>query len=205
MNKGIGLGEAAVMIQRYKEIEKIEDKEEYIKALFKEAKSNYGFGSSNIELQIVPPEMLRGAIGGSDPAMHSVQIRSDIHRSRIFDTIHHEFRHHKQHYLAFNLSPQDYMQAVNKKIEIMTNGKKKNVWNDVNKFISWIESNLNEKQSANNVPADYANFARNCIKALSVYKDVNENKLEYWNNFLEIDARNATKKLEQAVKSHCLA
>ena len=44
MNKNISVGEAKVMADRYKDIEKITDKTEYIKAVFEEAKRNYGFG-----------------------------------------------------------------------------------------------------------------------------------------------------------------
>ena len=116
MNSKITLGEAYVMKKRYESIEKIKDKNEYIKALFEEAKNNFGFEKTNIKLEIVKKEALPDAIGGADSAFQSVKIREDIPRERILSTIHHEFRHHKQHNLAFNLSPENYMHAVNKKI-----------------------------------------------------------------------------------------
>ena len=49
LNPDISIGEAKIMFDRYKEIEKIEDKTEYTKALFEEAKRNFGFKNSKIE------------------------------------------------------------------------------------------------------------------------------------------------------------
>ena len=200
MNSKITLGEAYVMKKRYESIEKIKDKSEYIKALFEEAKNNFGFGKSNIKLETVKKEFMPDAIGGADNAFQSIKIREDIPRERILSTIHHEFRHHKQHYLAFNLSPENYMHAVNKKIEILTNGKVKDVWKDLDKFKTWIEASLNEKQSLKNIPEELIDYAKDCIKAISTYKDASKDFNAYANNFLETDARKAGAAIEKIMK-----
>ena len=88
LNPNISIGDAPIMIERYKDLEKIEDKEEYIKAVFEEAKNNFGFRKSKMQLQISPPEHMQGYIGGADTAFYNVQIRSDIPREKVLETIH---------------------------------------------------------------------------------------------------------------------
>ncbi len=188
------------MIERYKDLEKIEDKEEYIKAVFEEAKNNFGFRKSKMQLQISPPEHMQGYIGGADTAFYNVQIRSDIPREKVLETIHHELRHHKQHYYAYNLSPETYMKAVNKKIEIFTGGKRKDNWKDINKFNEWLSSNLGEQPSVSNVPEQYVPFAQKCTKAIETYVIAHDDRYAYWNNYLEKEARNAGKIISELCK-----
>ena len=99
--------EALDMLNRYKEVEKLGitgTKEEYIKALFKEVKQNYGYKDTPIQLLIeVPP---RKTLGGECSRLnHSIMINPKYNNSNIFNTMHHEFRHAKQHELAYNTDP----------------------------------------------------------------------------------------------------
>jgi len=191
LNPDIEIGEAKIMFERYKDILKIEDKEEFVKALFKEVKSNYGFRNSIIQLEFLPPEEMIGCIGAADNSFDAVKIRSDLSKEKIFETMHHEFRHHKQNYITFNYSPEKYMHALNKKIETMTDGKVINAWKDVNKLISWYEERLGEKCSKENVPPRYTLYARQCLHALENYIEADKDSKEYWNNFNERDARHS--------------
>ena len=200
LNPNISIGEAPIMIQRYKDLEKIEDKEEYIKAVFEEAKNNFGFRNSKMRLEIYSPERMKGYWGGADTAFYNVEIRSDIPREKVLETIHHELRHHKQHYYAYNLSPEMYMKAVNKKIEILTDGKRKDNWKDINKFNEWLSSNLGEQPSKYNVPIQYIPFAEKCTKAIESYVIAHDDMNAYWNNFVEQDARNTGKQIAELCK-----
>lgn len=200
LNPNISIGEAPVMIQRYKDLEKIEDKEEYINAVFEEAKNNFGFRNSKMRLEIYPPERMKGYLGGADTAFYNVEIRSDIPREKVIETIHHELRHHKQHYFAYNLSPETYMKAVNKKIEILTGGKRKDNWKDINRFNDWLSENLGERPSKSNVPSQYIPFAIKCTKAIETYVIAQDDMQAYWNNFVEKDARSTGKKIAELCK-----
>ena len=191
MNPDISIGEAKIMLDRYKELEKIEDKNEYIKAVFEEAKRNYGFANSKIELKIQPPEYMDGYTGAADDAFLTVQIKDSIDRDNIINVIHHEFRHHKQKYWAYRYSPEQYMSALNKKIEITSNGKCKNAWKDVDKMINWLDENLGENTREKDFPTQYTTFAKKCLNAMRNYVGADENFDRYWSNFSEKDARNA--------------
>ena len=99
--------EALEMLNRYKEIEKIgitSNKEKYIEAVFKEAKRNFGFNNKPIELIIKSPEDNTLA-GACDSLNRNIWIRPTRKNSSILKTIHHEFRHAKQHELAYNFDP----------------------------------------------------------------------------------------------------
>ena len=192
LNNDISVGEAKIMADRYKQLEKIKDKDEYIKAVFEEAKSNFGFGSANIKLKIKEPDEMQGAFGTSDNAFCYVCINKDTPRSHIINTIHHEFRHMKQNQMAYSYSPQKYMDAINKKIEIISNGKVQNKWQNLNKFKAWIDSNLNgSKLSEVN-----EEFAKKVLLAISTYKPASQNYDVYRNSFVESDARKAGSEIE---------
>ena len=97
--------EALEMLNRYKEVEKLGitgTKEEYIKAVFKEAKQNYGLNDRPIELIIKDPANTT-LVGECDFLNRHIWIRPTRKNSSIFSTIHHEFRHAKQHEFAYNL------------------------------------------------------------------------------------------------------
>ena len=100
--------EALEMVNRYKEIEKIRlagNKKEYIEAVFNEAKQNYGFKDKPIQLLIQKPENLR-LNGECDSLNRYIMINPDRNMDKIFKTVHHEFRHAKQHELIYNLNPE---------------------------------------------------------------------------------------------------
>jgi hypothetical protein len=106
--------EAREMLDRYKEIEKIRitgSKEEYARALFNEAKNNYGFADTALEISYYDWSSL--GQGGSYTPTHSlVEISSSNDIKRLMNVIHHELRHVKQTYLAINAKPREYVKAL---------------------------------------------------------------------------------------------
>ena len=92
--RDVDLGETYVMAKRYKDISKIANRNQYIDAMFNEAKSNFGFRNSKIQLSLEPAERLgTGVNGGADNAFLTLQIRENLEREKVAGTIHHEFRH----------------------------------------------------------------------------------------------------------------
>lgn len=96
LNENITQEEAEKMLLRYKAIEKIKDKKEYIKALFDEACKNYGLDKDGIKL-VISDKKLKGTLGKLngkwDSANKVVSISSKCRRGKICNTMHHELRH----------------------------------------------------------------------------------------------------------------
>lgn len=201
LNPNISVGEAKIMLERYKELEKIEDKIEYTKAVFEEAKRNFGFRNSKIELEIAPKETMKGYVGSADQAFTRLQIREDVPKESILETIHHEFRHFKQHYLSYKYSQELYRDAVAKRIEIVSGGKAKNAWRDLDKFVEWINQNIGEDVSKSTIPAQYNIFAQKCLKATANYVYPDDSMAGYWDNFAEEDARYNSKLIAKLIKA----
>lgn len=201
LNPDISIGEAKIMLDRYKELEKIEDKTEYTRAVFEEVKRNFGFKNSKIELEIAPKETMKGYVGSADQAFTRLQIREDVPKESILETIHHEFRHFKQHYLSYKYSPELYRDAVAKRIETVSGGKVKNAWRDLNKFIEWINQNIGEDVSMSTIPPQYKTFAQKCLKATENYVYPDASMAGYWDNFAEEDARYNSKLIAKLIKS----
>lgn len=90
--------EAFEMVKKYEEIWKIEDKKEYIEALFKEAKKNYRLDDTEIKLAFdLPCEGAKNAVGFYSHSKKLVSITTDCSKKDIMNTMHHEFRHALQH------------------------------------------------------------------------------------------------------------
>lgn len=106
MRDNITKEETISILRRYKELNKIKDKEEYAKAVFQEVKQNFGFKDRQIEL--VFKELSESkASGGCSPYNDYIEI--DIKKSRkdsLLSLIHHEFRHAKQHEFVYNEFPE---------------------------------------------------------------------------------------------------
>ena len=99
--------ETREILERYKEVEKIRitgTKEEYINALFKEVKKNFGFEDRQIYLQLTTTGPY---LGLCDPFNRYIMIHKNpiLGLGGMVNTMHHEFRHAKQHELVWNLHP----------------------------------------------------------------------------------------------------
>lgn len=203
--RDIDIGETYVMAKRYKDIEKIADRNEYIDAVFNEAKNNFGFRNSKIELKFVPSDIMGEGIkvnGGADNAFTALNLNETIAREKVQGVIHHEFRHFLQDFFAFNQSPKEYMQAVNKKIEIMTQGKVKDVWKDFDKFKMWISENLGiPGPSPDNIPPGQRFFTMRCLSGTKNYIPAEQNFSAYKRNFLEQDAYATETEFEGILKN----
>ena len=86
MRNDITIEEAQKIANRYKELEKIKDKEEFVKATFEEVKKNFGYGDKPIKLEIT-----RNGDGIGGCIIDNSSIKIDIHENLRFvliDQIH---------------------------------------------------------------------------------------------------------------------
>lgn len=172
--------ETIKMLERYKDIEKIAvtgTKEEYMLAMFNEAKKNYQLEELPSELKIVnKPIMGDEKILGFTNPLGDITIKSTIEHRKIIDTIHHELRHLKQRQYAFNLSPEEYVKYNQPK-----NGT---IPQEVFEYALG-------KVDISNVSIEYLEFAQNSQKGVLSYRSVKDNTNDYFTQWIEQDAYNA--------------
>ena len=204
--------EALEMLNRYKDVEKLGitgTKEEYIKALFKEVKQNYGYKDTPIELLIKEPS-LKKIKGECNRLNHSVMINPNYDNSSIFNTMHHEFRHAKQHQLAHNIDPTMIDLHFLKAVEKFTPDEYFKVQDSLIERGVDIEQEMTEKlkehfsllydkmitrylgkSSINNIPKSQQELAQKLAKSLKecTYDEYHKYGEYYKSRFFEEDAR----------------
>lgn len=184
---------ARAMKARYREIEKIKDPKEYAKALFEEAKKNYGFENSPIKLIFEPHENAYGFCR-RDNSVISITPEGLKHRKHILNTIHHEFRHAKQNeYLG---TPDDLGAYADNIIDSVGSS-------GVSDPASFAKKIINDfyKLKENLVPEHLKEWYAKCRQGASNYTASIDNFIKYWNNFTEQDARKAGSTIEKYVRA----
>lgn len=252
MRDDITVDQARAMLNRYKEIEKIADDKEYAKALFEEAKKNFGLEKSDIKLVFKDK---KGVAGSCKRDNSAIIITPRCSRSFMLDAMHHEFRHAKQHNAIFNLYPEqveenakalalaqsDIMSLIREEfkqlppearevsensqmklakeameklgldlsdnVAVLNYGKKeleKRGFDLSNPDIKHEYDNIRRKYSEHfikeEVPEKYKEWARKCKDGHDNYVDSNVDFKKYYNNYIEIDARKAGRKIEKFVR-----
>lgn len=228
MRDDITVEQTREMLKRYKEIEKIKDRKEYIQALFDEAKKNYGLENSNIKLIFEDSKCANGFCKRDNSA---ISITPSCSRSHILNTIHHEFRHAKQHNMVFNAYPERTENEA--KIRTICDGFIEEMISEnmnlkpedvdaialykraVNEFkengLEITEKNKkryefykslikNENMIPETVSEKDKVWVEKCRDGIDNYTDLNDNFGEYYKNFTEIDARKAGCKINKFVK-----
>lgn len=186
MRKDISQSEALKMIQRYHQIEMIGitgSKEEYINALYEEAKKNFGFEDLPISIR-----SKSGCIGGNprmlgftDP-LGEIIIRSDIPNDKIFNTIHHELRHVKQNYYAFNFDAEEFVKL----------SQPKNM--EIPKEV--FECAYNCTPGKENIEEEYMDFAEKSLVSKQGYCAASKDEAGYLSQWCEEDAFRVGNKME---------
>lgn len=181
---------AKAMKARYLEIEKIKDREEYAKALFEEAKKNYGLKDSPIKLIFEAGEgKSKNAYGYCKRDNSAISICPKCPREDILDIMHHEFRHAKQHqYLPSFEDLKKYAETCVKNAKEIENPREL-----ASKIIS---ESYNSKESS--VPEHLKGWYDKIKQGASNYSL--DNYSEYYNNFTEVDARKAGRAISKFVR-----
>ncbi len=215
MRDDITVEQTREVMKRYKEIEKITDREEYAKALFEEVKKNYGMEKSNIKLIF---ENQEGAGGFCRRDNSAISITPATTKKEMMNIMHHEFRHAKQHEVLYNVYPEkakaacmreararDWDEIVDNYIDQHHNGVSPEELNEVanrlmneavEKRIKINFGTLDKK----NISDKYLEYAEKIKNASENYVHGRDDVLGYWNNFTEVDARRAGELAEKYIK-----
>jgi len=229
MRDDITLEHTREMLKRYKEIEKIKDCKEYVKALFEEVKKNFGMEKSNIELILEDLEHQK-ARGFCSCDNSYIKISTKCNRANILNTMHHEFRHAKQHELVVIEHPECaaafvasvHSKEIDKLVDafidtaketkngIIVEGKEytqKEFERLIMKKVRlpFVE-NCIEKYfgyiSSKTVPEKYKEFVEKCKEGCLNYVDGIKDFKKYWTNYTEIDARHIGRTMNKYIKGH---
>ena len=240
MRDDITVEQAREMMKRYRDIEKISDREEYAKALFEEAKKNFGLENSPIKLVF---EDKKGAAGFCTSDNSAISITSDCSRKGMLDAMHHEFRHAKQHNAVFKspeyidrhakirimhenrvaelvgraktdeelkaLRDPNFQKSLREKIvqEFEEKGFKVPE-KDLDRYESY-KTEILEKSSTNMVDEkiptsrveEYENWVEKSRDGIDHYVDMDVDLGQYWDNFIEVDARKAGRRISKYVRA----
>lgn len=209
MREDIGIEETSSMLDRYRDIEKLKvtgKKDDYIKALFKEAKKNFGFEKADIPLVIEDEVQGNSACAGctKDLMQYGIHIKRNSKKMSHMNIIHHELRHEKQNYIAINYDKEDYIktsfkavydEALSNKNDFMHDCVKDKTFEqyydemkDVAKDDIFQIEQMYGKLDIANLSEKEIQFAKKCLGAKKTRIDGSVNFKEYKKNFLEQDA-----------------
>ena len=188
--------ETVEIMNRYREIKKIKDDDEYAKAMFEEAKKNFGFKDADIKL-ILSEGKIRGdyqTLGKTNPLCGFIEIAKNQDRYGIADSIHHEMRHMKQSYLAFNANPSLYVNnlLIN---NLIAHNKDEN---DISRImtVQYLRDTIEgikkymkvENPSIENIPENKRNFAMQLLYESRNYVTSDADHEAYMKTLEERDA-----------------
>ena len=201
MRDNITKEETIEMLKRYKEIQKIKDKDEYMQKLFEEVKKNYGFKDGCLELKTFTTAERKDVLGFVQKLKHFVNINKDADHKQLLKIMHHEMKHKQQEYFMMNYSGDvntylkniSHANITDKELnpefiqDILGDNKK------------WLEQFNLKKLEKNKVPEKYKEYVEKLLKDVKTYKEVTKangtEQINYYDNFLEVDARNAGSKI----------
>lgn len=224
MRDDISLKETKAMLSRYKEIEKIENKEDYVQALFAEAKKNYGLEHTNVSCKL---EDLGKTTLGASNGYGDVTININAKREGMINFIHHELRHTKQNDMMLSADPVKYANGIINRKSILEIIKKSNEYKVLQDMAKQAMPNATPKQIEEVAMASFKtrNEQRLCAEAKAKglgtkaysdkYKDFVDklfaahrkyvdptgiiNSMKYYFGFLERDARFAGENMQKII------
>lgn len=132
------------ILNGYKEVEKLglkSSKEEYVKAVFEQAKKNYQIYNPTMKIEIKNLTMRESAFAGCPKNNEAVYItKNGIQKSRseLFELVHHELRHAKQNEHLYNTKPDEFKTAIYEGMVYEYLGKDRNKFDNICKEIRKI-------------------------------------------------------------------
>ena len=208
MRDDISKEETIEMLERYKEIKKIPDKEEYLKAMFNEAKRNFGFENADIDLYLNEGKIHGNyqILGNTNSLCGFIEITKTQTRDKAADSIHHEMRHMKQVYLGFNANPEQYVRNI-----LISQLKSKGKDEEFIKRVmtpNYIKDNIEgikqymkiDNPSLNNIPEKDRPFALQLLNEGKNYISSEADHEGYMNTLEERDAYNIGQKMGKLIR-----
>jgi hypothetical protein len=197
--------ETVNMLNRYKNLEKMRlnkkvSKEDYIKAVFEEAKRNFGFEECKlIQLEYLSKGENKNLLGCASKWNNVVKINPSIKLKKVQNTLHHEMRHMKQFYFELNYDPKTFISDIDKtfsKIAKENNLSEREAKEVYDSIIEDKGKIFNLKSvSIDNIPAELREYVKKCLEASKNYVSGKKNYKQYYNNYIEQDARYAGRKI----------
>ncbi len=187
--------EALEMLNRYKEVEKLGitgKKEDYINAVFKEAKRNFGFEEAKFPLIIEQNSRSIMVKGGANIYNKHVEISPQQAIKEIQNKVHHEMRHIKQHFLAANYDEKAFRHSLMNHNSSLTEGLTEKELKEILDDTILEMKNIHgvTSFSRNNIPKNQLDYARKCSEAFSKpYIDGTKDFAKYEAQWQEVDAR----------------
>ena len=132
------------ILNGYKEVEKLglkSSKEEYVKAVFEQAKKNYQIYNPTMKIEIKNLTMRDSAFAGCPMNNEAVYITNNgikMSRSELFEFVHHELRHAKQNEHLYNTKPDKFKTVIYEGIVYEYLGKDRNKFDNICKEIRKI-------------------------------------------------------------------
>lgn len=208
MRDNLSEKETSEMLDRYREIEKLRitgTDDEYITALYNEAKKNYGLGDADIPLHIEDVVGGNERIGGCAKELMNLGVYiKRQHGKSVMNEVHHELRHMKQNYIAANYDKDAYMRATLKSVYNKAKKDKTNFMHNIvkdkdfetfyNSVPEMIDCDIEAMEKVvgkfdrAKVREEDIPFAKKCLKAKETTADGISDYKNYRSNFLEEDA-----------------
>ena len=185
--------EALEMLNRYKDVEKIRitgSKEEYARAIFNEAKNNYGFKNAKLKYYFSPLKQFDS--GGEYLPIYldkgaRIIISSNESPERLVNIVHHELRHMKQCQLGVNYNSRLYEKNLYKQLKTILDKESLDKYCTVKNILNQFGQT---KPNINIVPREHQELAKKISEYVRDPK-YKEHGKEYFEDFLEVDARSA--------------
>lgn len=198
--------EAEELIQKYKEIYKIEDKNEFAKQAFNQMKKDFGYENTNIELKINNDNIMQnliknhGMVAGGFQFLNRITINSKNHKNIILRNLAHEFNHMRQTEYMFRTDKDRYIKCITKLL-IEFDPKIKNMYNEnQEEFNKSIENFLNDMfNSPSKFEKDSPKYiqGQKYFEANSTYLNDKKNLKDYQNNLLEKESSDIGKLMQE--------
>ena len=181
LGRNLSESETNALINKYKEIAKIEKTDDFLQKLFEEVKKDYGFEDMDIKLVVEKlkdgsfktfnKHHINGSAGAVNkeisiyPKTHRETLVSDL-RQKAFGTMMHEMHHIRQDLIAYRTSPEKTLDAYMKRLE---------------KCEDWIVQTMKENSCSRKEVLDEArkDIKKNLDELFGKYSRYSANSPEY--------------------------
>ena len=212
------------LLKEYKEIYKINDKDNFVNAMFENAKKNFGLSHLNFKIEKV--DLPKSKIASMAPdGTFTVNKNLDLDKDKLINIIFHEFRHAKQNELMCSKDTKKYLSGIYsrskdvvkqkdsaycEKLREMAKIKSGNTLSEQqieeivdtaleHKWTAILKKQLVDKLGLGKlkVPEELNEYIEKCFEAHRNYNAVNP--IKYYFNFLEKDARKSGEGMQRII------
>lgn len=212
--KNITTEETEKLIQKYREIYNINNKDEFITQAFNQIKKDFGYENTSMRLEISHEKEINEAgllnLGRSN--VKRIRIYSEDSKENIFNTIAHEFGHMRQDEYMFRVNPEKWAQINKDSIfeAVLKNDELKKIhdkspqeFNDIilklnNEELKVLETNFGHLPKFKEDSSEYIQVKK-YFKAKSSYTEDKKSPINYYFNALERNAKRIGNLMQEVV------